>query len=52
MATECMRLISLGTFPASGNEESCLGPVFRQFTISDQYSFQKLLCQMDISTFS
>ena len=25
------------------NKESCLGPVFRPFTISDQYSFQKLL---------
>ena len=31
---------------------SCLGPVFRPFLISNQYSFQKLLYQMDISTFS
>ena len=37
---------------AAGNKGSCLDPVFRPFTISDQYSFQKLLCQMDISTFS
>ena len=38
--------------PAAGNKESCLGPVFRPFTISDQYSFQILLGQMDISAFS
>ena len=35
------------------NKERCLRPVFRTFTISDQYSFQKLLiCQADISAFS
>ena len=46
-----MRLINMRRFPASGNKESCLCPVFRPFTISDKCSFQTL-CQMDISTFS
>ena len=47
-----MRLISTHRFPALGNKESCLGPGFQLFTISDQCTFQKRLCQMDISTFS
>ena len=38
--------------PALGNRESCLGPVFRPFMNSDQYSFQILLCQMDVSSVS
>ena len=33
-------------------QEECLVPSFRPFTISNQYSCQILLCQMDISTFS
>ena len=40
------------TISAAGNKESCLGPAFRPFMISEQISFQKLLCQMDISAFS
>ena len=40
------------TIPVAGNRESCLGPVFRPFTYSDQYGFQIRLCQMDISAFS
>ena len=39
---------SMRRLPASGNKD----PVFRPFTNSDQYSYQQLLCHMDISTFS
>ena len=35
-----MRLFPMLTFPASANGESCLGPVFRPLTDSDQQSFQ------------
>ena len=47
-----MRIFPIRTFLAPEDWESCLGPVFRPFTNSDQYSFQILLCPMDISTFS
>ena len=40
-----VRLISMRIIPASGNKESCLGPIFRPFTYSDQYSLQVLLCR-------
>ena len=40
------------TIPASGIRESCLGPVFPPLTNSIQYSFQILICQMDVPTFS
>ena len=35
-----MRLFPMRTFPASANGESCLGPVFRPLTDSDQHSFR------------
>ena len=35
-----MRLFPMRTFPASANRESCLGPVFRPLTDSDQHSFR------------
>ena len=38
-----MRLISMRRFPVSGNKDSCLGSVFRPFTVSDQYSVQTLM---------
>ena len=47
-----MRLIFMGIIPASGNRLSCLGPVFRPFTDSDHHSFHKLLCHIDVPSFS
>ena len=47
-----MWLIPMHTISGSGNRESCLGHFFGPFTNSDQCSFQILLCQMEISTFS
>ena len=38
-------------FLCQENRESFLGPVFRPFTNSDHYSFQKLLYQTDVPTF-
>ena len=35
-----MRLFPMRTFSASANGESCLGPVFRPLTDSDQHSFR------------
>ena len=35
-----MRLFPMRTFPASANVDSCLGPVFRPLTDSDQHSFR------------
>ena len=35
-----MRLFPMRTFPASANGESCLGPVFRPLTDSDQHSYR------------
>ena len=35
-----MRLFPMRTFPVSANGESCLGPVFRPLTDSDQHSFR------------
>ena len=35
-----MRLFPMRNFPASANEESCLGPVFRPLADSDQRSFR------------
>ena len=45
---------NFGYFPCATFLWWEMGPVIRPFTISDQYSLQKLLCQcqMDISTFS
>ena len=40
------------TFPASGNGEICLGPVFRPLTDSDQHSFPLFLCRVGVPTFS
>ena len=47
-----MGLIFMRIIPGSGNRLSCLGPVFRPFTDSDQHIFQKLLCYIDVPTFS
>ena len=45
--------MSMRNILAAENKERSLRLVFRIFTISDQYSFQKLLiCQTDISAFS
>ena len=44
--------MSTHIIPAAGNEESCLGPVFRPFSNSHQYRFQIRLRQLDISAFS
>ena len=41
----------LAIFPAAGNGESCLGPVFRPFTNSHQYRFQIRLRLVDVSAF-
>ena len=47
-----MRLFSMRTFPASENWESCLGPVFRTLTDSDQDSFSIFLYHIGDPTFS
>ena len=47
-----MQLIFMRIIPTSGNRWSILGPVFRPFTDSDQHSFQKRLCHIDVPTFS
>ena len=47
-----MRLFPERTFPASGNGLSCLGPVFRPLTDSDQHSFPIFLCHIGVPTFS
>ena len=46
-AANFMRIIT-----ASASRLSCLGPVFRPFTDSDQHSFPKLLRHIDVPTFS
>ena len=45
-------VISNAHLPASGNGESCLGPVFRPLTDSDQHSFPLFLCHISVPTFS
>ena len=44
--------ISNGTLPASGNGYSCLGPVFRPLTDSNQHGFPTFLCHIGVPTFS
>ena len=40
------------TFSASGNGKSCLGPVSRPLTDSDQHCFPIFLCHIGVPTFS
>ena len=47
-----MQLFPMRTFPASGNGLSCLGPVFRPITDSDQHSFPIFLCHIGVRTLS
>ena len=43
--------ISYAHLPASGNGKSCLGPVFRPLTDSDQNSFPIFLCHIVVPHF-
>ena len=46
------RVLSTRTIPAAGNWEKCMGPVFRPFPNSHQYSFYIRLHKMDFFAFS